>query len=112
MNFLEKCFKLKENNTTAKKEIYVGFITFLAVSYILAVNPEILSSTGMNRGGVFYATAIAAFIGTLAMAFMANYPFVLAPAMGLNAFFAYSVVLTMGYSWQIALFAIVLEGVI
>ena len=112
MNFLEKCFKLKENNTTAKKEIYVGFISFLAVAYILAVNPAILSSTGMDRGGLFYATAIAAFVGTLAMAFIANFPFILAPAMGLNAFFAYSVVLSMGYSWQIALFAIVLEGVI
>ena len=112
MNFLEKCFKLKENNTTAKKEIYVGFISFLAVAYILAVNPAILSSTGMDRGGLFYATAIAAFLGTLAMAFIANFPFILAPAMGLNAFFAYSVVLSMGYSWQIALFAIVLEGVI
>lgn len=112
MNFLEKCFKLKEHNTTAKQEIYLGFISFLAVAYILAVNPEILSSTGMDRGGLFYVTAIAAFVGTLAMAFIANFPFILAPAMGLNAFFAYSVVLTMGYSWQIALFAVVLEGII
>ena len=112
MAWLEKFFKLKENNTTVQKEIYTGVITFLAVSYILAVNPEILSSTGMERGGVFFVTAIAAFIGTLTMALLANTPLALAPAMGLNAFFAYSVVGTMGYSWQIALFAVVMEGVI
>jgi len=111
MDFLEKIFKLKENNTTIQREVYTGGITFLAVSYILAVNPEILSSTGMDRGGVFWVTAIAAFIGTLTMALLANAPLALAPAMGLNAFFAYSVVSTMGYSWQFALFAVVIEGV-
>ena len=112
MDFLNRFFKLQENNTTIKKEVYTGTITFLAVSYILAVNPEVLSSTGMPRGGLFYVTAIAAFIGTLTMALLANAPLALAPAMGLNAFFAYSVVKTMGFSWQFALFAIVLEGII
>ena len=112
MNFLERFFKLKESNTTVKQEIYTGTIMFLAVAYILAVNPEILSSTGMNRGGLFYVTAISAFFGTLAMALIANAPLALAPAMGLNAFFAYSVVGSMGFSWQFALFAVVLEGVI
>ncbi len=112
MKFLDRIFKLKENNTTVSREIYTGLITFLAVSYILVVNPEILGSTGMDRGGVFCVTAISAFIGTLLMAILANRPFVLAPAMGLNAFFAYSVVSSMGYSWQIALFAVVIEGII
>lgn len=112
MNIPDKFFKLKENNTTVRREIYTGTITFLAVSYILAVNPAILSSTGMDRGGVFYATAVSAFFGTFIMAMMANSPLVLAPAMGLNAFFAYSVVGTMGYSWQFALFAVAVEGII
>ena len=112
MNFLERFFKLRENHTTLQREIYTGLVSFLAVSYILAVNPDIMSSAGMDRGGVFFATALAAFVGTLCMAFWANYPLVLAPAMGLNAFFAYSVVNTMGYSWQIALFAVVAEGLI
>lgn len=112
MNLLEKIFKLKENNTTINREIYTGTITFLAISYILAVNPDILSSTGMDRSGLFFVTALAAFVGTLTVALLANYPLVLAPAMGLNAFFAYSVIGGMGYSWQIALFAVVLEGII
>lgn len=112
MEFLERFFKLRENNTTARKEIYTGTMTFLAVAYILAVNPEILCSTGMPRGGLFCVTAIAAFIGTLTMSLLANAPLALAPAMGLNAFFAFSVVGAMGYSWQAALFAIVLEGII
>lgn len=112
MNFLERIFKIKENGTTVKQEIYTGVVTFLAVSYILAVNPDILSSTGMDRGGLFIVTAVAAFIGTMSMALIANYPLVLAPAMGLNAFFAYSVVLMMGYSWQFALFAVVVEGIV
>ena len=112
MGLLEKLFKLKENNTTVKQECYTGTIMFLTVSYILAVNPEILSSTGMHRGGLFYVTTLAAITGTLIMAFLANSPLVLAPAMGLNAFFAYTVVANMGYSWQIALFAVVLEGFI
>ena len=112
MSFTERFFKLKENNTTAGREIYAGLLSFLAVAYILAVNPAILSSTGMDKGGIFYATALSAFAGTMIMAFLANYPLVLAPAMGLNAFFAYSVVNAMGYSWQFALFAIVVEGIV
>ena len=112
MNLLERFFKLREHNTSARKEIYTGIITFMAVAYILAVNPDILSSTGMPRAGLFYITAFAAFIGTLAMAFIANAPLALAPAMGLNAFFAYSVVKVMGFSWQFALFAVVIEGII
>ena len=112
MKLFERIFKLQENNTNLSNECYTGTVMFLAISYILAVNPEILSSTGMPRGGLFYATAFAAFIGTLTMALFANAPLALAPAMGLNAFFAYSVVNTMGYSWQLALFAIVLEGII
>ena len=110
--WLEKIFKIKENNTTVKREIYTGLITFLAVSYILAVNPAILGSAGMDRGGVLCATALAAFVGTLCMAIFANYPLLLAPGMGLNAFFAYTVVKTMGFSWQFALFAVLVEGVI
>ena len=105
MILLEKLFKIKENNTT-------GTIMFLTVSYILAVNPEILSGAGMPRGGLFYATALAAFVGTLTMALLANSPLALAPAMGLNAYFAFSVVGVMGYSWQFALFAVVMEGLI
>lgn len=111
MNLPEKFFKLKENNTTFNREVYTGTVMFLTISYILAVNPSILSSTGMPKGGLFYATALAAFAGSFAMAMIANCPLVLAPAMGLNAFFAYSVVGSMGYSWQIALAAIVLEGI-
>lgn len=110
MNFPERFFKLKEKGTTVRKEIYTGVISFLAVSYILAVNPDILGSAGMDKGGVFYATVFASFIGTLIMACYADFPLILAPAMGLNAFFAYSVVGAMGYSWQFALFAIVVEG--
>ena len=112
MNCLNRVFKLKENNTTIKREIYTGSITFLTVSYILAVNPAILSEAGMHRGGLFCVTALAAFIGTLAMSLIANRPMALAPAMGLNAFFTYSVVGVMGYSWQFALFAVVVEGII
>ncbi len=112
MDLMERLFKLRENNTTVRREIYTGTITFIAVAYILAVNPEILCSTGMPRGGLFCVTAIAAFIGSLAVAFIANAPLALAPAMGLNAFFAYSVVAAMGFSWQIALFAVTLEGII
>ena len=112
MSFLENFFKLKECNTTVRREIYTGTIIFLTVSYILAVNPEILSSTGMHRGGLFYVTVLAAFFGSLIMGLFANKPLALAPAMGLNAFFAYSVVGIMGYSWQFALFAVVVEGII
>ncbi len=112
MNFLANFFKVRENGTTVGREICTGFVSFLAVSYILAVNPEILSAAGMDRGGVLCATALAGFTGTLLVALLANYPLILAPAMGLNAFFTFTVVKTMGYSWQFALFAVVVEGVI
>ena len=109
---LEKVFKLSENKTDAKTEILAGITTFMTMAYILAVNPSILSATGMDSGAVFTATALAAFIGTLLMAIFANYPFALAPGMGLNAYFAYTVVLGMGYSWENALTAVFAEGII
>ncbi|MBR4674870.1 MAG: NCS2 family permease [Victivallales bacterium] len=105
-------FKLKENNTNFNRELLAGLTTFLAMAYILAVNPNILSAAGMPAGGVFFATAIASFVGTCLMAFFSNYPFALAPGMGLNAYFAYTVVLGMGYSWQFALLAVFVEGLI
>lgn len=109
---LEKVFKLKENHTTVKTEIMAGITTFMTMAYILAVNPSILSAAGMDAHGVLIATALASCVGTLMMALFANYPFALAPGMGLNAYFAYSVVIGMGYSWQIALLAVLVEGVI
>ena len=109
---LEKVFKLSENKTDAKTEILAGITTFMTMAYILAVNPSILSATGMDSGAVFTATALAAFIGTLLMAIFANSPFALAPGMGLNAYFAYTVVLGMGYSWEYALTAVFAEGII
>ena len=109
---LEKVFKLSETKTDAKTEILAGITTFMTMAYILAVNPSILSATGMDSGAVFTATALAAFIGTLLMAIFANYPFALAPGMGLNAYFAYTVVLGMGYSWEYALTAVFAEGII
>jgi len=109
---LDKLFHLKENNTNVKTEILAGVTTFMTMAYILAVNPNILSETGMDRGAVFTATAIAAFVGTMLMALFANYPFVLAPGMGLNAYFAYTVVMNMGFSWQVALAAVFVEGII
>lgn len=107
---MKDMFKLKENNTTIGKEIVGGITTFLAMAYILAVNPGMLSETGMPFGGVFTATAIASAIATLIMAFMANLPVALAPGMGLNAFFTYSVCMGMGCTWQFALTAVLLEG--
>lgn len=109
---LEKFFKLESNNTTAKTEVIAGFTTFMTMAYILAVNPNILSAAGMDPNAVLIATALASFVGTLLMALMANYPFALAPGMGLNAYFAYTVVIGRGYSWQIALLAVFIEGVI
>ena len=109
---LEKVFKLSENKTDAKTEILAGITTFMTMAYILAVNPSIHSATGMDSGAVFTATALAAFIGTLLMAIFANYPFALAPGMGLNAYFAYTVVLGMGYSWEYALTAVFAEGIV
>ena len=107
-----KLFKLKENGTTVRTEIVAGLTTFMTMAYILAVNPNILSATGMDSGAVFTATALAAFLGTLLMAIFANYPFALAPGMGLNAYFAYTVVIGMGYSWQYALTAVFAEGIV
>ena len=109
---LEKFFKLKENKTDVKTEIMAGITTFMTMAYILAVNPNILSAAGMDAHAVLIATALAAFVGTAMMALFANYPFALAPGMGLNAYFAYTVVLNMGYSWQIALMAVFVEGII
>ena len=110
--FLEKVFHLSENNTTVKTEVIAGITTFMTMAYILAVNPSILSASGMDSGAVFTATALASCIATLLMAAFANYPFVLAPGMGLNAYFAYTVVIQMGYSWQTALAAVFIEGII
>ncbi len=109
---LEKLFKLKENGTDAKTEILAGVTTFMTMAYILAVNPSILSETGMDQGAVFTATAVASLLGTLFMSLFANYPFALAPGMGLNAYFAYTVVLGMGYNWETALTAVFIEGLI
>lgn len=109
---LEKIFHFKEHNTNLKTEILAGITTFMTMAYILAVNPNILSEAGMDRGAVFTATALAAFIATCLMAALSNYPFVLAPGMGLNAYFAYTVVLGMGYTWQMALAAVFVEGLI
>ena len=119
---MEKFFKLKENKTDVKTEVLAGITTFMTMAYILAVNPSTMTafndilglegSARMNPNGVFIATAISAFIGSLLMALLANYPFALAPGMGLNAYFAYTVVLKMGYPWQVALTAVFVEGII
>ncbi len=109
---LEKFFKLRENNTNVKTEVMAGITTFMTMAYILAVNPNILSATGMDPQAILLATALASFLGTLMMALLANYPFALAPGMGLNAYFAYTVVIGYGYSWQIALLAVFIEGLI
>lgn len=105
-------FKLKENKTDVKTEVLAGLTTFMTMAYILAVNPSILGATGMPTGELFTATAIAAIVGTTAMALLANLPFALAPGMGLNAYMAFTVVLGYGYSWQLALFAVFLEGLL
>lgn len=109
---LERFFKLNENHTTVRTEVIAGITTFMAMAYILAVNPTMLGDAGMNRDAVLMATCLASFVGTMAMALMANYPFALAPGMGLNAYFAYTVCGAMGYSWQIALLAVFVEGII
>lgn len=108
----EKVFKLKQNGTSVKTELMAGLTTFMTMAYILAVNPSILGDAGMDPSAVLLATAIASFIGTCCMAFMANLPFVLSAGMGLNAYLAYTVVLGFGYSWQIALLAVFVEGLI
>ena len=109
---LDKIFHLKENHTDVKTEVMAGITTFMTMAYILADNPNILSASGMDRGSVFTATALSAFIATCLMALLSNYPFVLAPGMGLNAYFTYTVVLGMGYTWQQALAAVFAEGII
>ena len=109
---MEKFFKLKENNTDAKTEFIAGLTTFMTMAYILIVNPSILSATGMDQGAVFTATALSAVISTLIMGLYAKLPFAQAPGMGLNAFFAYTIVIQMGYSFEFALTAVLLEGII
>lgn len=110
--FFERVFHLSVSHTDVKTEVIAGITTFMTMAYILAVNPDILSTTGMDKGAVFTATALAALVGTLLMAGLANYPFVLAPGMGLNAYFAYTVVQQMGYTWEMALAAVFVEGII
>lgn len=109
---LEKLFGFKKETMTLKKEVMGGITTFLTMAYILAVNPDILGDAGMDKGAIFTATVVSAVVATLVMALYAKLPFALAPGMGLNAFFAYTIVLTMGYSWQFALTAVFLEGLI
>ena len=109
---LEKLFGFDSSTMTLRKEVIGGITTFLTMAYILAVNPSILSVTGMDAGAVFTTTCISAVVATLVMAIYAKLPFALAPGMGLNAFFAFTVVLTMGYSWQFALTAVMIEGLI
>ena len=109
---MENFFKLKENGTDVKTEVVAGITTFMTMAYILAVNPSILSASGMDTNAILMATALAAFVGTMLMALLANYPFALAPGLGLNAYFAYTVCGAMGYSWQTALLAVFVEGII
>jgi AGZA family xanthine/uracil permease-like MFS transporter len=109
---IEKFFKLKENKTSVRTEVLAGLTTFMTMAYILAVNPDILSATGMDKNALFTATALSAMVATLVMALVAKLPFALAPGMGLNAFFAFTVVLGMGHSWQFALTAVFLEGIL
>lgn len=109
---LEKIFKLKQNNTNVRTEIAAGITTFMTMAYILAVNPSVLSDAGMDSTAVLIATCLASFIGTTCMALMANLPFALSAGMGLNAFLTYTVVKGFGYTWQVALFAVFIEGII
>jgi len=109
---LEKLFKLTEHNTNIRQEVIAGITTFLTMAYIIFVNPTMLADAGMDHGAVFVATCIAAAIGCFIMGFIANYPIALAPGMGLNAFFTYTVVLEMGYTWQVALGGVFISGII
>ena len=109
---MERFFKLKENNTTVRTEVIAGITTFMTMAYILAVNPNMLSAAGIDPTAALIATCLASFVGTMCMALMANYPFALAPGMGLNAYFAFTVCLGMGYDWRIALAAVAIEGII
>ncbi|MCK5883202.1 MAG: NCS2 family permease [Bacteriovoracaceae bacterium] len=112
MQLLERIFKLRENGTSVKIELIAGLTTFMTMAYILIVSPNILSATGMDKGALITATALSAAFATFLMAFLANLPFALAPGMGINAFFAYGICLGMGYSWQVALTAVLVEGII
>ncbi len=109
---MEKFFKLKEKGTDVRTEMIAGITTFMTMAYILAVNPSILGATGMDSGAIFTATALASALASFCMAFLANLPFVLSAGMGLNAYFAYTVVLGMGYSWEVALTAVFAEGLV
>ena len=109
---MDKLFKLKENNTSVRKEIAAGLTTFMTMAYIIAVNPSILGDAGMNPHAVLIATCLASVIGCFCMGFMANLPFALSAGMGLNAFFAYTLVIVMGFTWQQALAAVFIEGVV
>jgi AGZA family xanthine/uracil permease-like MFS transporter len=111
-SFLEKTFKLKENGTNIRTEIIAGFTTFMTLAYIIFVNPSILSTTGMDFGAVLVATILASMIGCFTMGLVANYPIAVAPGMGLNAFFAFTIVKQMGYTWQMALAAVFISGII
>ena len=109
---IEKLFKLKEHNTDFKTEVMAGITTFMTMAYILAVNPNVLSAAGMDSTAVLLATCLASFIGTMVMGIWANLPFALSAGMGLNAFLAYTVVMGYGYSWQTALLAVFIEGMV
>ena len=109
---MERFFKLKQNGTDVRTEIIAGITTFMTMAYILAVNPNMLSAAGIDPTAALIATCLSAFVGTLCMALMANYPFALAPGMGLNAYFAYTVCGKMGYDWRVALAAVAVEGLI
>ena len=109
---MEKFFKLKEKGTDVRTEMIAGITTFMTMAYILAVNPSVLGATGMDSGAIFTATALASAIASFCMALLANLPFVLSAGMGLNAYFAYTVVLGMGYSWEVALTAVFAEGIV
>lgn len=109
---MERFFKLKENNTTVRTEVIAGITTFMTMAYILAVNPNMLSAAGIDPTAALIATCLASFVGTMCMALMANYPFALAPGMGLNAYFAFTVCQGMGYDWRLALAAVAIEGII
>ena len=109
---LNKIFKLNENNTNIKTEIIAGITTFLAMSYILGVNPGMLSETGMSPTSIFFATAVASGIACIVMGLIANYPIGLAPGMGLNALFTYTIVLEMGNTWETALAAVFLSSIL
>ena len=109
---LEQIFKLNDNNTTIKRELLAGFTTFITMAYIIFVNPQMMAASGMDQGAIFVGTCLAAAVACFVMGFFANWPIGLAPGMGLNAFFTYTVVGEMGYSWEVALGAVFLAGIL